>query len=81
LLISEFLVPLLRVAPQLLEKDLAEFCNGGNFGISSPFTKRCTINQVKDLAEVQRDGNSGISGPRKFYAGAEISALGWNFWP
>jgi hypothetical protein len=36
---------------------------------------------VKDLAEFSRARNYGISDPRKFCLGAEIPALGQNFWP
>jgi hypothetical protein len=36
---------------------------------------------VKDLANFEGPEIHGISGPRKFCPGAEIPALGRNFWP
>jgi hypothetical protein len=36
---------------------------------------------VRDLAEFRRARNYEISGPQKFCSGAEIPALGQNFWP
>jgi hypothetical protein len=48
---------------------------------SGPLQKVAPQRFVRDLAEFRRAGNYEIFGPQKFCSGAEILALGRNFWP
>jgi hypothetical protein len=76
--LTEFLAPYQRVAPQPFEKDLAEFSRARNSTrpeFLAPLRSVAPQRFVKYLAEFRR------AGPQKFCPGAEIPALGRNFWP